>query len=449
MSQQWSNVVVYEGEEPPIGERIQSIDVFESGLYVTGGFEDSQGDFSLARVEEETLLRMIPHNDGGLGKSVAQIDSGFCVVGNMDQINNVSFFNDVGIITNDSTAYQIPNVLFQEARSVATLGEDVIIAGNVLTWNGNLDYVEDLGVVAARVVAYDGDSARFIGTPLGSFILDLTVFQDNVYATGALAGFTNDMTIEGLVPSRHIMRYDGSQWHAVDTGVDDPIRTAFSDSINDLLYIGGDFSSTLDPEQEILQVASWDGNSFAQVGEGLPNGTVLSLCMYRNQLYAGGVNLIDNYDLVYFNGAEWKPVDEQNGGIQSESVRELCVFQDHLYISGNFQTVATNITTNGFVKYFLHPDSIDIGRPNAIVDEQNKEEDLLIYPNPSDQHIQIQIGSEHLLEQFSIIDLNGKNVIQGILDKPNFQLSIAQLPAGQYIFQIANTEVKKRFVVER
>jgi hypothetical protein len=65
----------------------------------------------------------------------------------------------------------------------------------------------------------------------------------------------------------------------------------------------------------------------------------------------------------------------------------------------------------------------------------NAEEDLVqlkLYPNPAQNFIQIEMDESLVGQNFQLIDANGKIVISGIINAPNFTIDLTKLAAGNY-----------------
>jgi hypothetical protein len=88
------------------------------------------------------------------------------------------------------------------------------------------------------------------------------------------------------------------------------------------------------------------------MGEGF-DGTVWSLCEYKNELYAGGAFLssagIPCNGIAKWNGSNWIPVGSGIGGTQAK-VYVLYVYKDMLWAGGNFKTM-NNVVVNGICYY--------------------------------------------------------------------------------------------------
>ncbi len=448
-AQQWGDVPAFQ-----YTTIIQKMEIIRGDLCLLGGtFIHPDTANLIVRAVDDELLPLRPNvfSTSGGGYAAIDLDTSICVVGNFYGLGGFGgwgweVFRDVAFISEDGNNYRLPNVSFGTVDDVELFQDKLYFAGGVSSWYGDGDYTENMNVVASRIVEYDGDSVRFIGTPMGYTLMDLTIFQDELYAVGKLAGYSPDNIQGNVVPASNIMRYNGATWNTVAGGVDDYIRCNVVDSINDVLYIAGDFTTAGGGAVDAFRVAYWDGEAYHPVGEGLSGGLIHSLCMYRGQLYAGGNNILGSYDLAYFNGAEWKPVDEENYGIVTGQVEEMTVFDDKLYISGQFDLVGDAVETNGLVWYYLDPADIDIGRPTNVV-ESTSSDDIKIYPNPNEGAFTMELSKVLIGEHYQLLDMQGKVVLEGNIESTTMQLEVFDLPAGNYVLSVEGLGVKKAVVL--
>jgi hypothetical protein len=443
-AQEWGDVPAYQGTTI-----IQKFEVIRDELCLLGAYYIHPDTSSLVvrLVENEFLpIRSGVYSTTGGGRDAIDLDTSICVVGNFAWFGGDSQFRDVAFISEDGNNYRLPNVSFGTVDDVELFQDKLYFAGGVSSWYGDGDYTENMNVVASRIVEYDGDSVRFIGTPLGNSIHQIDVFQGELYSTGSLAGYSPDNIQGNVVPANNIMRYNGENWNTVAGGVNGYIRCTYVDSINNVFYIAGDFTTAGGGTVDAFRVAYWDGEAYHPLGEGLSGGLIHSLCMYRGQLYAGGNNILGSYDLAYFNGAEWKPVDEENYGIVTGQVEEMTVFDDKLYISGQFDLVGDAVETNGLVWYFLDPADIDIGRPTNVVESTSSDE-IKIYPNPNEGEFTFELSKAFIGEHYQLLNMQGKVVLEGNIEPTTMQLEVFNLPAGNYVLSVEGMGVKKAVVL--
>ena len=145
-------------------------------------------------------------------------------------------------------------------------------------------------------------------------------------------------------------------WQALQKGVDAQVRSLYSDTASNLLYIGGSFRISLSDSVRISGIATWDGTKFSPVGCGFDwdctttyfspgsyPGAVTCMTKYNGDIYAGGGFLkADNKPikgLAKWNGITW---DSVRTGVVA--VNSFLVYNNELYISGAFDNESVYIT---------------------------------------------------------------------------------------------------------
>ena len=117
-------------------------------------------------------------------------------------------------------------------------------------------------------------------------------------------------------------------WLPLKSGVNVQVRTLYSDTVDSVLYVGGNFI-TADGDT-VNGLAKWDGTAWTALGSG-PGWPVLAITRYNGELYAGGaiLNGISKWD-----GNSWKSVGTGING----AVVGLNVYNGKLYVVGTFDT---------------------------------------------------------------------------------------------------------------
>ena len=203
------------------------------------------------------------------------------------------------------------------------------------------------GVNASRVARWNGLSWQPAGTLMMGTVYALCRYDDcswnwppppqALYAGG-------DFT--GLVPAvKYIGRWDGTSWQPVSTGTNGYVYTLCV--YNDQLYAGGAFTAA--GGWTANRIATWNCSSWRAVGTGT-NNTVWALCVYNGELYAGGAFTtaggITASQIAKWNGASWQPV----GAGMNNYVYALCVYNGELYAGGAF-TTAGGVSASRIAKW--------------------------------------------------------------------------------------------------
>jgi hypothetical protein len=231
---------------------------------------------------------------------------------------------------------------FNQQILCSTVFEGYLVVGGIFDGVGS--------VPAYRLARWDGTRwspmpGRFHGDHYGDgvVITGLTVYDGDLIVAGwfdSVAG----------VPARNIARFDGVQWRALGTGLDE--RAFAFAQYDGRLIATGMFSEAGGVSASC--VAAWDGSAWSALGTGLTLSTGdlpigYRLCVYHRDLIvsgtfdrAGGVmaRMTARWDGSSWHGLHWGMLP-----VNIEGIRTLDVYQDHLIAGGRFSwadTVAVN-----------------------------------------------------------------------------------------------------------
>ncbi len=141
-----------------------------------------------------------------------------------------------------------------------------------------------------------------------------------------------------------------------------PIRSLFTDTIDNVLYAGGDF--VFAGGIRCYGIAKWDGSTWSNLGLGLKannNGSFVShvrdIVRFKNEIYVTG-NFRDIggkkiNGLARWNGVEWNSVDgilKDNGLDGFAFANALEVYNNELYVIGDFDSIGT-MPSKGIAKW--------------------------------------------------------------------------------------------------
>lgn len=82
------------------------------------------------------------------------------------------------------------------------------------------------------------------------------------------------------------------------------------------------------------------------------------------------------------------------------------------------------------------------------IDQNSEQAKLIIYPNPSLDHINVQTDAGIIGSTYSVCDFTGKIILSGIVKSENTLIELTNLPQGVYILQIHTSDLilTSRFV---
>ncbi len=142
-------------------------------------------------------------------------------------------------------------------------------------------------VSANHIASWDGAVWTALGSGLDNDALALTTFDAGAGPDLIAGGL---FTAAGGATARGIARWSGGQWSAMGTGLQGGARAATALAVHDdgsgsALYVGGSFlGAGGTPSPNIVR---WDGSSWSALGSGL-NGVVNALAVYNGELIAAG-----------------------------------------------------------------------------------------------------------------------------------------------------------------
>ncbi len=186
-------------------------------------------------------------------------------------------------------------------------------------------------------------------------VMEVNPFEDLLMIGG------NFTEVDG-VSAKGIIGWEGSHWVTFDEGVDGEIFCMTSH--NDKYFIGGKFK--LLGDSEFSNVAYWNGMTWVgwKMGD---EGIVYALESHDERLYVGGDFQIVNGDsmqnLAYYDEVNSKWSNDglaiENGEIINvpdvfsvdDVVRDFAVWEDLLYVVGDFRHTSPNISHPNVIQY--------------------------------------------------------------------------------------------------
>jgi trimeric autotransporter adhesin len=156
----------------------------------------------------------------------------------------------------------------------------------------------DLGGVsgATNIARWDGSAWHALDTGLEYGPSAIIRVGSWIYAGGSFKNAGGDPDADNLA------RWDGNAWSSLGgnnlAGANDMVFDLETDGTK--LFVAGQFANAAGiPDADT--VAVWDGSAWFALGTGLPGAYVRSLALYDGQLYAGGTYTF----LAHFDGASW------------------------------------------------------------------------------------------------------------------------------------------------
>lgn len=204
---------------------------------------------------------------------------------------------------------------------------------SLAVYNGELYYG---AMYSNEIMRWNGTAWSAVGTGLSGgahSVAAMTVYNGELYVVGSF-------TSAGGNPANFIAKWNGTLWSAVGTGFD---NEAYGLGVyNGELYASGQFTTA--GGNPANHIARWNGASWSAVGTGISGTayplTAYSFAVYNGELYVGGTftsaggspaNRIAKWD-----GTNWSALGSGVGGTTYCKVWSLAVFNNELYAGGNF-----------------------------------------------------------------------------------------------------------------
>jgi len=198
-------------------------------------------------------------------------------------------------------------------------------------WNDTLNNrLLGVGVFDSIGGIYSPGFAQWNGTTWGT--TGTEIYSGPYCATfGCVTEYNGDIVLDGSISSwsisrNFIMRWNGTTFDSIGSFANSSAISMIQYQNTLVVGIPSDYDSI--NNVPFNAVAAWDGNNWFDMGQGLLEGAIHSMVVYRDTLYLGAFSSADNYPYVfrYVNGA-WETVGPRFYG----AIYNLCVYNDELY----------------------------------------------------------------------------------------------------------------------
>ncbi|MCO5053577.1 MAG: hypothetical protein M9920_14955 [Verrucomicrobiae bacterium] len=302
----------------------------ETNLYVGGNF-NSIGDLKanyIARWDGTSWSTL----QGGMNNPVyvltyvdgALYAGGFFTLAGPTPVNGIAKWNG-----NAWSAFGIG--MNNPVHALAVTGTTVY-AGGEFTKAGN--------VTVNRIAKWNGSSWSALDTGMNNQVSVLKWMNGELYAGGWF-------TTAGDNPTSYIAKWNGTEWLAVGGGVNDWVYTL--EEWNGQLLVGGSFTTATNSDATTVataNIARWDGTQWHALGTGL-NGSVRGLAVVGSDLYVGGWFTSAGGNparyLAKWDGTDWSPLGS-GLGISSPYVEALATLDNRLFVGGRFMTAGGKVS---------------------------------------------------------------------------------------------------------
>ncbi|MBK9630487.1 MAG: T9SS type A sorting domain-containing protein [Saprospiraceae bacterium] len=222
-------------------------------------------------------------------------------------------------------------------QSVATVNliHDLVIYNCQLIAAG--DFTQINSVPANRIAAWDGSQWTALGSGTNGPVRALAVHNGKLYAGGS---FTS---AGGNPNSNHIAEWDGSNWSNLDDGVSSstvPATVGALLSTSSGLVVAGIFDNAgVMSNLSTQHIALWNDTAWTDNFNSNFNGHVNSLYQSGNDLYTGGFFSTPHNSISRWDGTSWNALA---GGVNANilfptvGVKTMLDYNGELRVGGSF-----------------------------------------------------------------------------------------------------------------
>jgi hypothetical protein len=216
----------------------------------------------------------------------------------------------------------------------------VLFKGNDLYVCGLFNQVG--GITASNIVRWDGTNWHALGNGLYGATNGFPSPVANSMALDANGDIivVGNFLYAGDVQVNNVARWDGTQWHALGSGVFNGGPGQFVNAVavlNTDVYVAGLFRSA--SGVSATNVARWDGGQWHSMGAG-PFGTNLALAVVGTTLYTAGnftnIGGVAARHVARYNGSGWEALAPGTAGEILTRVSCLATDGTNLYAGGDF-----------------------------------------------------------------------------------------------------------------
>ncbi len=238
------------------------------------------------------------------------------------------------------------------------------------------NFTEIDGITMNSIARWDGTAWSALDGPSGTgttnTVVDMLVWDDGDGADLYLTGLFDDA---GGVPAAKIARWDGSDFSALDSGMDDTATSlaAWNDGSGEDLYVAGSFLTA--GGLTVNRVARWDGAAWSALTGASGTGTnddAAEIQVFEGMLHVGGkfsaAGGVTVNHIALWDGMEWWPLTDGSGAVGVERIVYSMASHDDgsgpaLVISGGTPTGAGAPTD--YVAQWDGADWADLSQPVA------------------------------------------------------------------------------------
>lgn len=287
--------------------------------------------------------------------------------------------------------------------------------GNIGTINDMIVFNSELYIAhqiapsnGCQVKKWNGTSWSNVGVAIGGNINDLEIYNGELYMTGTFS-----------TPVNKIAKWNGTSWVTIGLGLANTGNSM--QSFNGKLYIA----------EQNKPIKSWNGVSISVEPSLINVPSTVKFGIYNNQLILGGYSSTVCYcQPSFYNGSSFVdiPISTATHIVMNESAFK--VYNGELYAS----------FLSGGVGYYNY--IAKLNNPIGIKDLKEVSTELKIFPNPTQNILNVQIPSQNDDAIIELINSLGIIVYKMKESKQNLEINTSFLTSGIYTLRVTTIKGK-------
>jgi len=325
---------------------------------------------------------------------------------------------------------------------------EFVVIDDTLYIGGAFERVGD--VPSPALVKFDGQKFHPMDDTIVSLDTDISVsaiksYKGRIYVGGNLINARQYPQQEDLIYYENGKQSVPKGWYMDDSYSWVSTLEIFQDE----LYVGGYFQKAQALSNNILKT---DGEHWYSLGRGC-NGAINNMMVYKNELWVIGsfteCGGVPARFVAKWDGKKWcSPGNDQF----NRQFHSIVAYKDTIYISGKFTNLGPD-SANWVAKWAGGSHVWQCGSeitsfeplktPWASAEEvELRKNDMSVFPSPAGDFIQvIQPDAFSNDLPYQIVNLEGKSVMNGVLQSNVTRIDVSKLPTGRYVLRSENKTV--------
>ena len=309
---------------------------------------------------------------------------------------------------------------------------------DAIEYNGQLVVSGEFDVAGGKpikgIASWDGTNWNALGTGLEDPITGLNIYPHKMFIYNNNLYVVGNFKKAGGVTVNGIAYWDGAQWHAMGNGFNSPVYGI--EEYKGSLYVCGEFTKS--GTDDLYSIAKWDGTKWVNAGISLTTdipgykafghtlkniGDLLYVAGGFDKCVDGNSQLVAGNNVLEYDGNFWYNMD---GGTSSDA-EGIIDYNGQILFGGGFDKAGTiSVNNMALWRSTLHV-------PNAIT-----KSNITFYPNPVSDHINLSIENPGEISNIAIITINGQEVFATKNINRETVINTSKLTPGNYFIRLTD-----------